>query len=213
MIDEEPEVDEGYVTLVNSGGRRTVPSPVEGQNRYLGLEASPHQADAQYYELKGDVRFFDMSFGYTDADHMVLHDLSLYAKPGQKIAFVGSTGAGKTTITNLIDSFYGLCGTERSVMTASSSIRSKADLRRSLGIVLQDTHLFWNHHGKHRYGKLGRHGHGGVRRSQAGPCGSVYPHAAQELSDYAQRRRRGAVPGSAAAAGYRPGSHRGSRRC
>src|SRR5699024_5899076 len=107
MIDEEPETDDGYVTLVNakwnSDGTLTECSDRTG----IWAWKHPHQADGTvtYTELKGDVRFFDMSFGYTP-DHMVLHNLSLYAKPGQKLAFVVSTGAGKTTITNLINRFY-----------------------------------------------------------------------------------------------------------
>lgn len=156
MIDEEPEVDDGYVTLVNAK-RNPDGSLTECQER-TGLWAwkHPHQADGSvtYTELKGDVRFFDMSFGYTD-DHMVLHDLTLYAKPGQKVAFVGSTGAGKTTITNLINRFYDVQdGKIRYDGININKIR-KADLRHSLGIVLQDTHLFTGTIMENiRYGKL-----------------------------------------------------------
>ena len=143
MIDEEPEVDEGYVTLVNAW-REEDGTLTEWKDR-TGIWAwkHPHQADGTvtYTELKGDVRFFDMSFGYTD-DHMVLHDLSLYAKPGQKIAFVGSTGAGKTTITNLINRFYDVQDGKIRYDGININKIKKADLRRSLGIVLQDTHLF-----------------------------------------------------------------------
>lgn len=107
MMDEEPEVDEGYVTLVNA--KKDAQGNLTECKERTGLWAwkHPHQADGTvtYTELKGDVRFYDMTFGYTE-DHMVLHDLTLYAKPGQKLAFVGSTGAGKTTITNLINRFY-----------------------------------------------------------------------------------------------------------
>ena len=106
MMDEEPEVDEGYVTLVNA--KKDAQGNLTECKERTGLWAwkHPHQADGTvtYTELKGDVRFYDMTFGYTE-DHMVLHDLTLYAKPGQKLAFVGSTGAGKTTITNLINRF------------------------------------------------------------------------------------------------------------
>src|SRR5699024_9541989 len=103
----------------------------------------PHQADGTvtYTELKGDVRFYDMTFGYTD-EKMVLHDLTLYAKPGQKIAFVGSTGAGKTTITNLINRFYDVQDGKIRYDGININKINKFDLRRSLGIVLQDTHLF-----------------------------------------------------------------------
>ena len=107
MLDEEPEVDEGYVTLVNA--KKSPDGTIVETKERTGMWAwrHPHQADGTvtYTELKGDVRFYDMTFGYTE-DHMVLHDLTLYAKPGQKLAFVGSTGAGKTTITNLINRFY-----------------------------------------------------------------------------------------------------------
>ena len=104
MMDEEPEVDDGYVTLVNA--KKDADGNITECPERTGLWAwkHPHQADGTvtYQELRGDVRFYDMTFGYTP-DHMVLHNLTLYAKPGQKIAFVGSTGAGKTTITNLIN--------------------------------------------------------------------------------------------------------------
>ena len=150
MIDEEPEVDDGYVTLVNA--KKDADGNITECKERTGLWAwkHPHQADGTvtYTELKGDVRFFDMSFGYTD-DHMVLHDLTLYAKPGQKLAFVGSTGAGKTTITNLINRFYDV---QDGINI--NKIR-KADLRHSLGIVLQDTHLFTGTIMENiRYGKL-----------------------------------------------------------
>ncbi len=156
MIDEEPEVDEGYVTLVNAW-REEDGTLTEWKDR-TGIWAwkHPHQADGTvtYTELKGDVRFFDMSFGYTD-DHMVLHDLSLYAKPGQKIAFVGSTGAGKTTITNLINRFYDVQDGKIRYDGININKIKKADLRRSLGIVLQDTHLFTGTIMENiRYGKL-----------------------------------------------------------
>lgn len=156
MIDEEPEVDEGYVTLVNAW-RNEDGTLVEWKDR-TGIWAwkHPHQADGTvtYTEVKGDVRFFNMSFGYTD-DHMVLHDLSLYAKPGQKIAFVGSTGAGKTTITNLINRFYDVQDGKIRYDGININKIKKADLRRSLGIVLQDTHLFTGTIMENiRYGKL-----------------------------------------------------------
>ena len=156
MMDEEPEVDEGYVTLVNA--RRKEDGTIEECKERTGLWAwkHPHKADGTvtYTELKGDVRFFDMSFGY-EPDHMVLHDLTLYAKPGQKLAFVGSTGAGKTTITNLINRFYDVQdGKIRYDGININKIR-KADLRHSLGIVLQDTHLFTGTIMDNiRYGKL-----------------------------------------------------------
>ena len=156
MIDEEPEVDDGYVTLVNAK-KDEQGNIVECKER-TGMWAwkHPHQANGNvtYTELKGDVRFYDMSFGYTD-DKMVLHNISLYAKPGQKLAFVGSTGAGKTTITNLINRFYDVQDGKIRYDDININKIKKADLRRSLGIVLQDTHLFTGTIMENiRYGKL-----------------------------------------------------------
>lgn len=156
MIDEEPEVDDGYVTLVNA--KKDASGAIVECPERTGMWAwkHPHQADGTvtYTELKGDVRFFDMSFGYTD-DKVVLHDLTLYAKPGQKLAFVGSTGAGKTTITNLINRFYDVQDGKIRYDGININKIKKADLRRSLGIVLQDTHLFTGTIMENiRYGKL-----------------------------------------------------------
>ncbi|MBC8610973.1 ABC transporter ATP-binding protein [Massilimaliae timonensis] len=143
MIDEEPEVDEGYVTLVNA--KKRPDGTIEECPERTGLWAwkHPHQEDGSvtYTELKGDVRFFDMTFGYNE-EQMVLHDITLYAKPGQKLAFVGSTGAGKTTITNLINRFYDVQDGKIRYDGININKIKKVDLRRSLGIVLQDTHLF-----------------------------------------------------------------------
>lgn len=143
LIDEEPEMDEGYVELVNA--KKDAQGNIVECKERTGMWAwkHPHQADGTvtYTELKGDVRFFDMTFGYTD-EKMVLHDLTLYAKPGQKIAFVGSTGAGKTTITNLINRFYDVQDGKIRYDGININKIKKYDLRRSLGIVLQDTHLF-----------------------------------------------------------------------
>ncbi len=156
MMDEEPEVDEGYVTLVNA--KKDADGNITECKERTGLWAwkHPHQADGTvtYTELKGDVRFYDMIFGYTP-DHMVLHNLTLYAKPGQKLAFVGSTGAGKTTITNLINRFYDVADGKIRYDDININKIKKADLRRSLGIVLQDTHLFTGTIMENiRYGKL-----------------------------------------------------------
>jgi ATP-binding cassette subfamily B protein len=145
VLDEAPEVDEGRVTLVGVHKAADGRLEVGGNGAHPSHWAwkVPQAADGafQYVELQGDVRFHDVTFGYTE-DKTVLHDLSLYAKPGQKIAFVGSTGAGKTTITNLINRFYEI---ERGQITYDGidiqEIR-KDDLRDSLGMVLQDTHLF-----------------------------------------------------------------------
>ena len=156
MMDEEPEVDNGYVTLVNA--KKDADENITECSERTGLWAwkHPHQADGTvtYQELKGDVRFYDMTFGYTP-DHMVLHNLTLYAKPGQKLAFVGSTGAGKTTITNLINRFYDVADGKIRYDDININKIKKADLRRSLGIVLQDTHLFTGTIKENiRYGKL-----------------------------------------------------------
>ena len=156
LMDEEPELDEGYVTLVNA--KKDENGILTECRERTGLWAwkHPHQSDGTvtYTELKGDVRFFDMTFGYTE-EKMVLHDLTLYAKPGQKLAFVGSTGAGKTTITNLINRFYDVQDGKIRYDGININKIKKADLRRSLGIVLQDTHLFTGTIMDNiRYGKL-----------------------------------------------------------
>ena len=143
LLDEEPEVDDGYVTLVNirkySDGQIT-----ECQER-TGLWAWKHThkstGETEYVELKGDIVMDGVDFGYTD-EKMVLHDVHLYATPGQKIAFVGSTGAGKTTITNLINRFYDIQDGKIRYDGINITKIKKADLRRSLGVVLQDTKLF-----------------------------------------------------------------------
>jgi len=143
LMDEEPEVDNGYVTLVNA--KRNPDGSLSECKERTGLWAwkHPHRAtgETDYVELTGDIVMDGVDFGYTD-EKMVLHDVKLYATPGQKIAFVGSTGAGKTTITNLINRFYDIQdGKIRYDGINITKIR-KDDLRRSLGIVLQDTHLF-----------------------------------------------------------------------
>lgn len=142
LMDEPVEKDDGYVLLVNAkeeNGKLTESAARTGQWAWKHT----HQADGSvdYKELRGDVVFDGVDFGYTD-DKIVLHDVKLYAKPGQKIAFVGSTGAGKTTITNLINRFYDIQDGKIRYDGININKIKKADLRRSLGIVLQDTHLF-----------------------------------------------------------------------
>ncbi|MCM1568403.1 MAG: ABC transporter ATP-binding protein/permease [Roseburia sp.] len=142
LLDEKPETDEGYVMLVHA--KRENGKLTECEER-TGLWAwkHVHQADGSvdYVELKGEVVFDDVDFGYND-EKMVLHNVDLFAHPGQKIAFVGSTGAGKTTITNLINRFYDIQDGKIRYDGINVNKIKKADLRRSLGIVLQDTHLF-----------------------------------------------------------------------
>ena len=142
LISEEPERDEGTVELVNATEKDGV---LQESPRRTGLWAwkQPGAAEgtATYEKLQGDVRFFDVSFGYVP-EKTVLHDITLYAKPGQKVAFVGSTGAGKTTITNLINRFYDIQEGEIRYDGIDIAKIKKADLRRSLGMVLQDTNLF-----------------------------------------------------------------------
>ena len=155
LLDEEPEVDDGYVTLVRA--RKENGQIVESKER-TGMWAwkHTHQADGSvdYIELKGDVVFDDVDFGY-NPDKIVLHNVDLYATPGQKIAFVGSTGAGKTTITNLINRFYDIQDGKIRYDGININKIKKDDLRHSLGIVLQDTHLFTATVMENiRYGKL-----------------------------------------------------------
>ncbi|MFR1759079.1 MAG: ABC transporter ATP-binding protein, partial [Christensenellaceae bacterium] len=141
LMDEAPETDEGYVTLVNA--RRQGGKLEESQTR-TGLWAWKHphgDGTVTYTPLTGDVRFLDVDFGY-EPDKTVLHNVTLYAEPGQKVAFVGATGAGKTTITNLINRFYDLADGKIRYDGININKIKKDDLRRSLGIVLQDTHLF-----------------------------------------------------------------------
>ena len=142
MMDETVEVDEGYVTLVNAKEENGKLTECEERTGRWAWKHT-HQADGSvdYVELKGEVVFDMVDFGYTD-EKMVLHDIELYAKPGQKIAFVGSTGAGKTTITNLINRFYDIQDGKIRYDGINVNKIKKADLRRSLGMVLQETHLF-----------------------------------------------------------------------
>ncbi len=157
FLDQKPETDDGYVTLVNAviddDGNVLRESPTR-TGRWAWRH--PHKADGSvtYQELKGDIRLFDVDFGYVP-EKIVLHDVSLYAKPGQKIAFVGATGAGKTTITNLINRFYDIADGKIRYDGININKIKKSDLRRSLGMVLQDTNLFTGTIMDNiRYGKL-----------------------------------------------------------
>lgn len=155
LIDEQPETDEGYVTLVNA---REVDGQIVECEERTGMWAwkHPHKADGSvtYTKLEGDVRLFNVDFGYVP-EKIVLHDISLYAKPGQKVAFVGATGAGKTTITNLLTRFYDIADGKIRYDGININKIKKGELRRSLGMVLQDTNLFTGTVMDNiRYGKL-----------------------------------------------------------
>lgn len=155
LLDEKPEEDDGYVNLVNA---KIVDGKIEPSEERTGVWAWKHthseDGTIDYRQLKGDLVMDDVDFGYTD-DKMVLHNIDLYAKPGQKIAFVGSTGAGKTTITNLINRFYDIQDGKIRYDGININKIKKADLRRSLGIVLQETHLFTDTVMENiRYGRL-----------------------------------------------------------
>ena len=155
LLDEKPEEDDGYVNLVNA---KIVDGKIEPSEERTGMWAWKHthseDGATEYRQLKGDLVMDDVDFGYTD-DKMVLHNIDLYAKPGQKIAFVGSTGAGKTTITNLINRFYDIQDGKIRYDGININKIKKADLRRSLGIVLQETHLFTDTVMENiRYGRL-----------------------------------------------------------
>lgn len=155
LLDEKPEEDDGYVNLVNA---KIVDGKIEPSEERTGVWAWKHthseDGKTEYRQLKGDLVMDDVDFGYTD-DKMVLHNIDLYAKPGQKIAFVGSTGAGKTTITNLINRFYDIQDGKIRYDGININKIKKADLRRSLGIVLQETHLFTDTVMENiRYGRL-----------------------------------------------------------
>jgi ATP-binding cassette subfamily B protein len=155
LLDAQPEVDEGYVTLVNA--REDEKGNLTEVKERTGIWAWKHphsDGTVSYTRLLGDVIFDKVDFGYTD-EKIVLHDIELYARPGQKVAFVGATGAGKTTITNLINRFYDIQDGKIRYDGININKIKKDDLRRSLGIVLQDTHLFTGTVADNiRYGKL-----------------------------------------------------------
>lgn len=158
LLDEQPEIDEGYVTLVNAKENADGSmSECEERTNVWAWRHPHHDGTVTYTRLEGDVRFYDVNFGYTP-EKIVLHDISLYAKPGQKVAFVGSTGAGKTTITNLINRFYDISDGKIRYDGINIEKIKKADLRHSLGIVLQDTNLFTGTVMENiRYGNLDAH--------------------------------------------------------
>lgn len=156
LLDEEPEVDNGYVTLVNA--EYDAEGNIRETEKHTGLWAWKHyhkeDGTTTYVKLEGDVEFLGVDFGYDDTK-IVLHDIKMFATPGQKIAFVGSTGAGKTTITNLINRFYDIQDGKIRYDGININKIKKGDLRQSLGMVLQDTHLFTATVRENiRYGKL-----------------------------------------------------------
>lgn len=158
LLDQEPEEDQGYVTLVNAKENADGSlSECKERTNVWAWKHPHHDGTVTYTRLQGDVRFYDVNFGYTP-EKIVLHNISLYAKPAQKVAFVGSTGAGKTTITNLINRFYDIDDGKIRYDGININKIKKADLRRSLGIVLQDTNLFTGTVMENiRYGNLDAH--------------------------------------------------------
>lgn len=156
LMDAEPEVDNGYVELVYAKRDESGELVESGERTGLWAWKHPHKAlgTVTYHELKGDIEMHEVDFSY-DGEKTVLEDVTLYARPGQHVAFVGSTGAGKTTITNLINRFYDIADGKVRYDGININKIKKADLRRSLGIVLQDTHLFTGTvRDNIRYGKL-----------------------------------------------------------
>lgn len=141
LMDEEPEKDDGYVTLVNAKYVDGVLTETQEKTNVWAWKHPHHDGRLEYVEVKGHIEMFNVDFGY-EPDKIVLHDVSLYAKPGQKIAFVGATGAGKTTITNLLNRFYDIEDGKIRYDGININKIKKDDLRRSLGMVLQDTNLF-----------------------------------------------------------------------
>ncbi len=154
LMDEKPETDEGYVTLVNAKEENGVLTECAERTETWAWKHPHHDGTVTYTKLEGDVRMTDMDFEY-EPGKPVLHNITLYAKPGQKVAFVGATGAGKTTITNLINRFYDIADGKIHYDGININKIKKDDLRRSLGIVLQDTNLFTGTVMENiRYGKL-----------------------------------------------------------
>ena len=141
LLDEAPETDEGYVTLVDAEEKDGVLTETDHRTGIWAWKHPHADGTVTYTRMAGDVQFFDVDFGYVP-EKIVLHDVSLYAKPGEKVAFVGATGAGKTTITNLINRFYDLADGKIRYDGININKIKKPDLRRSLGIVLQDVNLF-----------------------------------------------------------------------
>jgi ATP-binding cassette subfamily B protein len=155
LLDQAEEIDDGFVTLVNANvDSNGIISEADHITDIWAWKYSSENGDVEYRLLKGDIRFYDVDFAYPTSE-MILHDVSIYAEPGQKLAFVGATGAGKTTITNLINRFYDIADGKISYDGININTIKKSSLRSSLGIVLQDTSLFTGTVMENiRYGKL-----------------------------------------------------------
>lgn len=192
LMDQEPEEDDGYVELVNAKEDENGQLTESAVRTNLWAWKHPHKADGTvtYTKQEGKVVFDDVDFGYTD-DKIVLHNISLWAKPGQKIAFVGATGAGKTTITNLINRFYDIADGKIRYDGININKIKKQDLRRSLGMVLQDTHLFTGTVMDNiRYGKLDATDEECIRAAKLANADGFIQAPAGRVSDTAYRRRR-----------------------
>ena len=230
LTDEAPEADEGYVTLTKIRIREDAPeeyrkegadSPQggwdsrgdpgglrggdEGAGRNLAWKHPHENGEVTYTRLTGDVRFYDVDFGYVP-DKTVLHNVSLYAKPGQKIAFVGATGAGKTTITNLINRFYDIDDGKIRYDNININKIRKQDLRRSLGMVLQDTNLFTGTvRDNIRYGRLDATDEEVRAAAKLAQRRRLYRASAPGLRHHADGERREPFPGPEAASVHRQG--------
>ena len=191
LMDQTPEKDEGYVELVNAREDAEGRLYESAERTNVWAWKHPHRAEGtgHLHPLEGSVVFEDVDFGY-DENKLVLHDISLWAKPGQKIAFVGATAAGKTTITNLINRFYDIADGKIRYDGININKIKKDDLRRSLGIVLQDTHLFTGTVMENiRYGNLDAHRRGVHGRRPAGQRRRLHPPSARRVRHLAHRRR------------------------
>ena len=208
MMDEPSETDEGYVTLINAKYDKD-DNLVEANER-TGIWAwkhPHHDGTTTYHKLEGDITFTDVDFGYVPGK-TVLHDINLYGRPGQKIAFVGSTGAGKTTITNLINRFYDIQDGKIRYDGINIHKIKKSDLRRSGHRAAGYPSVHRHGHGEHPLWPSGGHRRGVHRRSPSGQRRRLHQAPARGLQYHADRRRREPVAGPAPAAGHRPRSRR-----
>ena len=213
LIDEEPETDDGYVTLVNA--EIAPDGTVTESDRRTGHWAWKHphgDGTLTYTELRGDVRLTDVDFAYTEGKD-VLHDVSVYAEPGQKVAFVGATGAGKTTITNLINRFYDIADGKIRYDGININKIKKADLRRSLGHCFAgDEPLHRHGDGEHPLRPSGRDGRGVPRGGKARRRGRLHHAPAAGLQHAADQQRREPLAGPAPAASPLPARRSPTRR-